>query len=551
MALDLTQEQKQTGKENFARTSAELTRRGFMKSLVAGAAVAPVAAAAYFGYERFVKDNLKPVRTALIGAGDEGGVLVGDHNPRYMEIVAICDIRPSNFQERIFKGEPSGPRKGLNFHYGNDCKSRIKHFHDYRDLLADGSLGVEAVIIALPLHLHAPVAIDAVKAGKHVLCEKLMAWNVSQCKQMIKAADQAEKLLSIGHQRHYSMLYSQAHEAVKAGALGDIKHIRALWHRNNTWPRVDSKTGKVIPGALRDTWRPDISALDREALVNELDRWGYKSMEELVRWRLFNRTGAGLMAELGSHQLDACSIFLGKVQPLAVHGSGGKFFYTDDREVDDHIFVTFEFPGPNYHVRDAAGTPTKEVKNKNDIVVVTYSSVNTNQFEPYGECLMGSRGTMIVESEQSVMLYGEPDPNLKEAATPKSMAVTVTNTPAGQPVLETTASYGPPADRGAPASVGSVGGAISRGYREEMEHFAYCVRMHDQAPEEEKAKWQTELRCHGRVAMADAIIALTANLAMKQRKRIEFDPRWFDAASSEVPDADVAATDHKGNAVTL
>ena len=68
------------------------------------------------------------------------------------------------------------------------------------------------------------------------------------------------------------------------------------------------------------------------------------------------------MAELGSHQLDAASIFLGKVHPLAVSGYGGKNFYgvkgvgsadkqTDDREIDDHVFVTFEFPGKHYDAK--------------------------------------------------------------------------------------------------------------------------------------------------------------------------------------------------------
>jgi predicted dehydrogenase len=552
MALDLTSEQRELGKSNFARTTGELSRRGFMKTVVAGAAVAPVAAAAYFGYERFIKDNFKPVRTALIGAGDEGGVLVGEHHPRYLEIVAICDIRPSNYRSRIFKGE-GGLRKGLNFHYGNDCDRRIKHFHDYRELLSDPSLGVEAVIIALPLHLHAPVAIDAMRAGKHVLCEKLMAWNISQCKAMIKTATETERVLAIGHQRHYSMLYAQAQEALMAGVLGDVRHIRALWHRNNTWPRVDPKTGRPIAGAFRDSWRPDIKQEDRDALEPNLDQWGYKSLEELVRWRLYQRTGGGLMAELGSHQLDACSIFLGKVQPLAVSGVGGKLFYTDDREVDDHVFATFEFPGPDYFVRDKHDKPTREVKNRNDVVVVNYSSINTNALEKYGECLMGSRGTMIVEEEQTVLLFGERDPNLREAEGPRSTAVTVTTSLAGQPVLETTATSPAVLERpGAPAGGGtSVGGVVSRGYREEMEHFAYCVRMHSQASEDDKTKWQHEVRCSGPVAMADAIIALTSNLAMKQRQRIEFDPRWFDPTSSDVPDAHVIATDHKGNSLTL
>jgi predicted dehydrogenase len=121
-----------------------------------------------------------------------------------------------------------------------------------------------------------------------------------------------------------------------------------------------------------------------------------------VRWRLFDRTGAGLMAELGSHQLDACSIFLGKVHPLAVSGFGGKLFYRDEREIDDHVFVTFEFPGKNHPKYPGGGG-----KDQDDKVVVTYSSINTNSFEPYGACVMGTRGTMLVQQEQRAALESE------------------------------------------------------------------------------------------------------------------------------------------------
>src|SRR5262249_44082544 len=155
----------------------------------------------------------------LIGAGDEGGVLVGDHNPHYLEFVAYSDIRPSN-KKRIFNGEPTGPRKGFKFHYGNDAERRIKFYENYERLLDDPS--IEAVVIALPLHLHAPVAIAAMRKKKHVLCEKLMAWNITQCKDMIREARNNKVVLSIGHQRHYSMLYAHAVEVLQSGVLGDI-----------------------------------------------------------------------------------------------------------------------------------------------------------------------------------------------------------------------------------------------------------------------------------------------------------------------------------------
>jgi len=81
-----------------------------------------------------------------------------------------------------------------------------------------------------------PMAIEALKAGKHVLCEKLMAHNITQCKEMIKTAEETDRVLTIGHQRHYSLLYSHAQEVIRSGVLGDVKHIRALWHRNFSWP---------------------------------------------------------------------------------------------------------------------------------------------------------------------------------------------------------------------------------------------------------------------------------------------------------------------------
>ena len=214
MALDLTSEQRETGKANFHQVVGQLAgpnRRDFMKGLLAAGGAVAVSAAAYFGYKKL---DGNPVKVGLIGAGDEGGVLVGEHNPEFLEFVAYSDIRPYN-QQRIFKGEPTGPRKGFDRIYGKDASKKIKLYENYKDLLADKN--VEAVVIALPLHLHAQASIDAMRAGKHVLCEKLMAWNVHQCKDMIRTSQEQDRILTIGHQRHYSLLYAQALEVLNAG----------------------------------------------------------------------------------------------------------------------------------------------------------------------------------------------------------------------------------------------------------------------------------------------------------------------------------------------
>jgi predicted dehydrogenase len=507
---NLTPEQRALGREN-ANQALGVTRRDWLKA----AAAVPAVGAYYFGYKPMDKPA---VRAAIIGTGDEGcQAMIRFHNRAYLDFIGQCDIRPSQ-QARALK-EFSEHKD-----YGAADAQNVKRYGDYKEMLDDKD--VEVVVIALPLFLHAPVAIAAMEAGKHVFCEKLMAHSVTECKQMCRVARKTNRLLAIGHQRHYSALYDNANYLVQEGHLGEIRHIRALWHRNNAKPMpaldknkqpvFDSKGNPVYVKddagniVYQDSWKRPIPDADREI---DYKKYGYDSLDQLIRWRLYNKTGAGLMAELGSHQLDACSIFLGKVHPLAVTGIGGTFFYTDGREVDDHVFVTFEFPGK---------------EKKNDHVVVTYSSINTNSFENYGEMVYGVRGTMIVEGEKEILLFKEAG----AAVTSRTTSIAVEKNAAGKPVIEASPSTAGPS---AASSLGGLATADpSRGYREELEHFAYCVRHGD--PSDYHADADHRPRCRGEVALADAVIALTSNLAMKHKRRIDFDERWFDYTSDAVPD---------------
>jgi predicted dehydrogenase len=208
------------------------------------------------------------------------------------------------------------------------------------------------------------------------------------------------------------------------------------------------------------------------------------------------------------------------VHPLSVSGQGYKLFYRDGREVDDSVFVTFEFPGKNYPLK------TNDGKDKDDKVIVTYSSINSNSFEPYGECVMGSQGTLVTSAEQDVMLYPEAG---------RSTTVGV-KSGGGGPVLDASASTGGPAVKASAtgqAALGAGGGPPSRGYREEMEHFAFCIRNWGDGTDKDRP----QPRCDGRHAMADAIMALTSNLAMKLGVRIDYTEgnraKWFEARQDE------------------
>src|SRR5262245_60641118 len=144
---------------------------------------------------------------------------------------------------------------------------------------------------------------------------------------------------------------------------------------------------------------------------------------------------------------------------------------------------------------------------------------------------------MIVSAEQEVMIYTAKDPSKKGGGNVKSLTAGVTSGGRDKPVVESGPTWGGPAatPTGSVASGGTNATPVSRGYREEMEDFAYCIRMWNEG----YAKDRRVPRCHGRVAMADAIIALTANLSMKRKQRIAFEESWFDAASLEVPDGEM------------
>jgi predicted dehydrogenase len=547
----------------------------------------------YFGYDPIGE----PLRVSVIGTGDEGQVLIGALNPDYVTVVSICDIRPYNVH-RAFHGDWASDaavaaRPGLIAKYGysgeQEAKSKIKVESEYQKVLEDPS--VEGVIIALPLHLHAKVAVDAMLAGKHVLTEKLMAHNVAQCKVMGRVAAAQNKVFAVGHQRHYSVLYDNAVNMIKWGLLGEIHHIRAQWHRgnlpgNDSWQQplpfevdavVKGEKTKVnfIAERIKDLKndlkreRDLTKARMIELHIRQCEEWlkdkdvkaenyGYESfnlgdgrtrsaLEELCRWRLFQRTGGGLMAELGSHQLDAASIFCSalrrdgkKAHPLTVHAIGGLHTFPLDRQAEDHVYCTFEFPGPGYEPPSASATgddmkrafgyfdpamnypdpktgiPGHDVDPQKKIVV-TYSSIMGNGWGGYGETVMGSKGTLVLDREQEVLLFKNSDTSTKVGVKDDK----------GGPTLDTQASGKGPSLAKAAADLGPV----SRGYTEEIEHWAWCIR--NDAPDQP--------RCRAEIALGDAVIALTSNVAIENSIKgkggyIEFQESWYDINDDATPD---------------
>jgi predicted dehydrogenase len=420
-------------------------RRNFLKALAGTPALAALGAATA------MKGPVRggPVRVGFLGVGGQGRALLTNVDPAFADVRALCDINPNSLKradEVLVKNKMPA----------------AKHYADYREMLQKED--IEAVIMAPPLGFHDALAVACLDAGKHVLCEKMMAHDVPSCERMRDAAVKNGKVLEIGYQRNYNALYNSTYEGIiKSGTLGDIFHIRLAWHRNGNWRRQG------------DPPSPNF----------DVSQWGYPTFEHLLNWRLYWQYSQGLMAELASHQVNAVNWFLGS-KPEAVVASGGLYRFADGkREVYDHVYATFEYPQGRTAV---------------------FSSIESNAFDDYYEMYMGTKGTLIIVREVDALLF-------EEGSSAQRTVVETTPRTSG-PAVETSETM--PGNRNvsaapvapAPGDPGSRPGVRPLSTRTEIQRFCSAIRV------------GTPLACGPEKAMDSARACIRANEAIKQKTRL-------------------------------
>lgn len=326
-------------------------QRSYQQSRAAAAAT-PVAAG-----------DVQELNVALLGAGAQGQVLM-DAMMRIpgLRFRAVCDVWAEYNLRRVvnslkkFNHEPNG-------------------YEDYREML-DKEKELDAVIIATPDFWHAQHTIDCLKAGKHVYCEKEMSNTLEGARSMVLAARETGKHLQIGHQRRSNPRYLHCYEKLigEANLLGRIVTVNGQWNR---------------------AVAPDLGAPDRYAIPEaRLKQYGFKDMHQFRNWRWYKGLGGGPIVDLGSHQIDIYSWFLG-ANPSGVMASGGLLYYDpSNHEWYDTVMAVFDYD-----------TPKGPVK-------AFYQTQTTNGSQGYFENFMGDQGTLLI-SESEVNYAGQlyRDPN--------------------------------------------------------------------------------------------------------------------------------------------
>jgi predicted dehydrogenase len=307
--------------------------------------------------------DVQEINVALLGAGAQGQVLI-DAMLRIpgLRVRAVCDIWSEYNQRRVV----------------NQLK-RFKHevngYEDYREML-DKENALDAVVIATPDFWHAPHTIDCLRAGKHVYCEKEMSNTLEGARSMVAAARETGKLLQIGHQRRSNPRYLHCYEKL----LGEAKLLGRIVTVNGQWNRAVA---------------PDLGAPDRYAIPDaRLKQYGFKDMHQFRNWRWFKGLGGGPIVDLGSHQIDIYSWFLG-ANPSHVMASGGLLYHDPaTHEWYDTVMAVYDYD-----------TPQGPVK-------AYYQTQTTNGSQGYFENFMGDQGTLLI-SESEVNYAGRlyRDPN--------------------------------------------------------------------------------------------------------------------------------------------
>ncbi|RIH63921.1 gfo/Idh/MocA family oxidoreductase [Mariniphaga sediminis] len=248
-----------------------------------------------------------------------------------VDLVGICDV----FDFHAERGMDIA-KEGLRVNGKTGAEYDIKRYRSYQEMLADDS--IDAVIVATPDHHHARITTDAVKAGKHVYCEKSIALTEEELNEVYNAVKNSDRVFQLGHQITENVIFGQAREMIKKDILGKISLIETTTNRNSAsgaWIRHLDADGNPKPGSLE--------TIDWEQWLGNRPKVPF-SIDRYYNWTKWFDYDTGMLGQLFSHEYDAINQLLRIGIPKSAVASGGIYYWKDNREMPDLIQAVFEYP---------------------------------------------------------------------------------------------------------------------------------------------------------------------------------------------------------------
>jgi predicted dehydrogenase len=249
------------------------------------------------------------IRLGIVGVAGQGGYNLA--NVAHEEIVALCDVD----LDRAAPVRRQFPR--------------ARFYEDYRRLLDRND--IDAVVISIPDHVHAFVGLAALRAGKHVYCEKPLAHSVSEVRLMRQAAARQNAVTQMGTQIHAGENYRRVVEIVQAGTLGAVRRVHVWCSR-----RPD-------PGRRAPAGTPPPASLNYDLWLGPAPYRPYDPSHLHFNWRWWWDFGGGVLADMACHFMDLPHWALGLRAPTEV-AAQGRVLHQGANRVPSVMQVDYHYP---------------------------------------------------------------------------------------------------------------------------------------------------------------------------------------------------------------
>ncbi len=319
----------------------QVTRRNFLQTTAASASVMALSAASY---AKVVGANGK-IRIGFLGVGgrcqqhiDE--ILKMQKEGKAVMPVAVCDVWDGD--QELGRGQgrglyPSAKRCGIK----EDDKEHVSK--DYRTILDQKD--VDVVGIATPDHWHARMAIDAMKAGKDVYCEKPMTRTIAEAQAVVDTAKETNRVMTVGVQSMADPTWHEAYKYIRAGNIGKVLQGQTSYYRNSSvgqwryYPLKKGMTPKTIDWDMWLGYKFDVNGVKLGPTPEQMpfDRAVW------AQWRCYWPFGGGMFTDLFVHQTTHLIAAMGVRYPARVVGAGGIYLEYDNRDVPDTATVVADY----------------------------------------------------------------------------------------------------------------------------------------------------------------------------------------------------------------
>lgn len=350
-------------RRRFLQTSAVLAASGALAPHVLGA-----------------QDPKERIRIGVVGVTGQGGFNIG--GVREEDIIALCDV----------DAERAAPvRKQF---------PRARFYEDYRDMIAQKD--IQAVVVCTPDHHHAFATLAALRAGKHVYCEKPLTHSVQECRLVMETAAKSKLATQMGTQIHAENNYRRVVEIVQAGVLGPIRRVH-VWCSRRPDPMFRAQAAAAPRTLNYDLWLGPAPARDYPPY-----RFAGRGIH--FDWRWLWEYGGGVLADMACHFMDLPHWALNLRSPTTI-AAQGEIAHKGDANADMPALlqVDYQYPArgdlPAVHLTWYHGQPGPDLTGK-----TRYEGF------PSGVLFEGEKGNLVSDYSHHRLL---PEDRFRNFVAPK------------------------------------------------------------------------------------------------------------------------------------